>query len=174
MGIVNPGIFPERDIVVRVYLSSWEKKHIVWVIWRLKVEHKDKKTYNFLDWNIKIVYLAIHSVSNSPMSRNTITEILQIWEHTASLFMLDQNGWYLRSSILEKQLHTFILKALLKPLAKKPPKGAIIEANKPRHKACHWTGRIDTSFQGNCIEQHVASYIFRCSKNLDWQLMITE
>jgi len=37
----------------------------------------------------------------------------------------------------EKQLHTFILKALLKPLAKKPPKGAIIEANKPKHKACH-------------------------------------
>lgn len=35
------------------------------------------------------------------------------------------------------QEHTFILKALLKPLAKKPPKGAIIEANKPRHKACH-------------------------------------
>lgn len=50
--------------------------------------------------------------------------------------------------------NTFILKALLKPLAKKPPKGAIIEANKPRHKACHWTGRIDISFQGNCTRQH--------------------
>jgi hypothetical protein len=29
------------------------------------------------------------------------------------------------------------LKALLKPLAKKPPKGAIIDENKPRHRACH-------------------------------------
>lgn len=32
---------------------------------------------------------------------------------------------------------TLILKALLKPLAKKPPNGAMIDANKPRHKACH-------------------------------------
>lgn len=37
----------------------------------------------------------------------------------------------------EGQEHTFTLKALLKPLAKKPPKGAIIDANKPRHSACH-------------------------------------
>lgn len=37
----------------------------------------------------------------------------------------------------KEQEHTFTLKALLKPLAKKPPKGAIIDANKPRHRACH-------------------------------------
>lgn len=45
---------------------------------------------------------------------------------------------------------TFTLKALLKPLAKKPPKGAIIEANKLRHRACHCTGNTCSSFQGNC------------------------
>jgi hypothetical protein len=38
----------------------------------------------------------------------------------------------------------------LKPLAKKPPNGAIIDANKPSAKACHCTGKIPTSFQGNC------------------------
>jgi hypothetical protein len=36
-----------------------------------------------------------------------------------------------------KAVCTFILKALLKPLAKNPPNGAIIDANKPRAKACH-------------------------------------
>lgn len=46
-----------------------------------------------------------------------------------------------------------ILKALLKPLAKNPPKGAIIDANKPTHKACHWTGKMETSFQGNCTRE---------------------
>lgn len=34
-------------------------------------------------------------------------------------------------------MRTLNLKALLKPLAKNPPNGAIIEANKPRAKACH-------------------------------------
>lgn len=44
----------------------------------------------------------------------------------------------LKSLKLRKyQEQTLILKALLKPLAKKPPKGAIIDANKPRHRACH-------------------------------------
>ena len=45
---------------------------------------------------------------------------------------------------------TLILKALLKPLAKKPPNGAIIDANKLKHKACHLTGKIAISFQVNC------------------------
>lgn len=35
------------------------------------------------------------------------------------------------------QCFTLILKALLNPLAKNPPKGAIIEANNPMHNACH-------------------------------------
>lgn len=112
----------------------------------------------FVDCNIKRIYLAIHSVGNSTMSRNTITKVLQKWKHTASLFLPDLNGLYLLTSWLEKHKfweHTFILKALLKPLAKKPPKGAIIEANKPRHKECHWIGRIDISFQENCIRQHI-------------------
>lgn len=47
-------------------------------------------------------------------------------------------------------IQTLILKALLKPLAKNPPNGAIMDANKPRHKACHCTGSIDISFRGNC------------------------
>ena len=47
-------------------------------------------------------------------------------------------------------LQTLILNALLNPLAKNPPKGAMIDANKPRHNACHWTGRTSISFQGNC------------------------
>jgi len=52
------------------------------------------------------------------------------------------------------------LKALFKPLAKKPPKGAIIDANKPRHKACHCTGKTDISVQGNCkIQQNISSVI---------------
>jgi len=45
---------------------------------------------------------------------------------------------------------TLILKALLKPLAKKPPKGAIMDANRPREKACHWTGRVEIPFHGDC------------------------
>jgi len=49
-----------------------------------------------------------------------------------------------------EQYITFILKALLKPLAKKPPNGAIIDANRPRAKACHCTGIMATSFHGNC------------------------
>ena len=39
--------------------------------------------------------------------------------------------------IIPNTISTLNLNALLKPLAKKPPKGAIIEANKPRAKACH-------------------------------------
>jgi len=46
-------------------------------------------------------------------------------------------------------VYTFILKALLKPLAKNPPNGAIIDANKPRAKACHCTGIMASSFHGN-------------------------
>jgi len=42
-----------------------------------------------------------------------------------------------------------ILKALLKPLAKKPPNGAMIDANSPIHKACHCTGKTAISFQGS-------------------------
>lgn len=42
------------------------------------------------------------------------------------------------------------LKALLKPLAKKPPKGAMIDANRPRHTACHCTGNTKISLLGNC------------------------
>jgi len=42
-----------------------------------------------------------------------------------------------------------ILKALLKPLAKKPPNGAMIDANSPNHKACHCTGKTGISFQGS-------------------------
>ena len=53
------------------------------------------------------------------------------------------------SEIMEQYI-TFILKALLKPLAKKPPNGAIIDANRPRAKACHCTGIMATSFHGNC------------------------
>jgi hypothetical protein len=52
-----------------------------------------------------------------------------------------------------KAVCTFILKALLKPLAKNPPNGAIIDANKPRAKACHCTGKRKTSFHGNCQEK---------------------
>lgn len=47
-------------------------------------------------------------------------------------------------------VQTLILKALLNPLAKNPPNGAIMDANKPKHKACHCTGSIDISFRGNC------------------------
>ena len=47
------------------------------------------------------------------------------------------------------QESTLNLKARLKPLAKNPPKGAMIDANKPSAKACHWTGIIRTSFHGN-------------------------
>lgn len=39
-----------------------------------------------------------------------------------------------------------ILKALLKPLAKNPPNGAMMEANSPSHKACHCTGKTAISF----------------------------
>lgn len=48
-----------------------------------------------------------------------------------------------------QKIQTLILKALFKPLAKKPPNGAIIDANKPRYIACHCTGEIDIPFQGN-------------------------
>jgi len=49
-------------------------------------------------------------------------------------------------NIYSTEFHTFIFNALLKPLAKKPPKGAIIDANNPKHKACHCTGRMAISF----------------------------
>jgi len=39
--------------------------------------------------------------------------------------------------VIAKKISTLNLNALLKPLAKKPPNGAIIEANKPRAKPCH-------------------------------------
>lgn len=42
---------------------------------------------------------------------------------------------------------TFIFNALLKPLAKNPPKGAIIEAKSPIYKACHCTGKMPISFR---------------------------
>jgi hypothetical protein len=45
------------------------------------------------------------------------------------------------------------LKALLKPLAKNPPNGAIIDANNPKASACHCTGKIGISFQGNYNEE---------------------
>lgn len=54
---------------------------------------------------------------------------------------------------------TLSLKALLKPLAKKPPKGAIMDANRPMAKACHCTGRIDNSFQGNCVRERDSKLI---------------
>jgi hypothetical protein len=43
-----------------------------------------------------------------------------------------------------------ILKALLKPLAKKPPNGAMMDANSPSHKACHCTGKTAISLSGIC------------------------
>lgn len=116
------------------------------------------------------------------MSRNTITKILQKMGTTIkSPYTSDLNGWYLLTSWSEKQKYreyTFILKALLKPLAKKPPKGAIIEANKPRHKACHWIGRIDISFQANCARQHivcvcVTDYDFQIFQEYELAFMIT-
>lgn len=38
----------------------------------------------------------------------------------------------------------------MKPLAKNPPNGAIIDANRPKAKAWHCTGKYAISFQGNC------------------------
>jgi hypothetical protein len=64
--------------------------------------------------------------------------------------MISKNKVFLQYAI-QKIISTLNLNALLKPLAKKPPNGAIIEANNPRAKACHWTGIIATSCHGNCI-----------------------
>ena len=52
----------------------------------------------------------------------------------------------------------------MKPLAKKPPNGAIIDANRPRAKACHCTGKRNTSFHGNCQEtQVIRQSLVECS-----------
>jgi hypothetical protein len=53
---------------------------------------------------------------------------------------------------MNENLHqrTFILKARLKPLAKKPPNGAIMDANNPYAKACFCTGNVVHSCHGNC------------------------
>jgi hypothetical protein len=55
----------------------------------------------------------------------------------------------------------------LKPLAKKPPNGAIIDANKPSAKACHCTGKIPTSFQGNCQIHQEKKLFYYVQKKMD-------
>jgi hypothetical protein len=50
----------------------------------------------------------------------------------------------------EAKRTTLILNALLKPLAKNPPNGAILDANRPYANACFCTGKTLTSFHGNC------------------------
>lgn len=94
-------------------------------------------------------YLAIHSIRHSTMTRNTITKILHITPKSKGKIL--QIFFYKIWIIKWRRNHwTLILKALLKPLAKKPPKGAIIEAKSPSHNACHCTGKTSISFQGNC------------------------
>lgn len=56
--------------------------------------------------------------------------------------------WLQNQPYYKDQEHTLILKALLKPLAKNPPNGAMMDANSPSHKACHCTGKTAISFSG--------------------------
>ena len=97
---------------------------------------------------LRDTYLTIHSVSNPPMPRYAVTKILYFLKKI--IYQSKQKKYNPKVSEIMEQYITFILKALLKPLAKKPPNGAIIDANRPRAKACHCTGIMATSFHGNC------------------------
>jgi hypothetical protein len=59
-------------------------------------------------------------------------------------------GLFQNKPYYKDQEHTLILNALLKPLAKKPPNGAMMDANSPSHKACHCTGKTAISLSGIC------------------------
>lgn len=56
---------------------------------------------------------------------------------------------------------TLILKALLKPLAKKPPKGPIKEANVDKAMLCNWNGyRLTVSCKNSHYEYYPSPVLF--------------
>lgn len=75
------------------------------------------------------------------MSRDHITKVLQetptIEKHINKML---------------KKKPTLILKALLNPEAKKPPKGPMMELNKLKDKECHTNGyiRMEVDLRPNC------------------------
>lgn len=75
-----------------------------------------------------------------------IDAICYVWEFQSEW---KKGDGYKINVLYKEQEQTLILKALLKPLAKKPPNGAIIDANSPIHKASHCTGKTAISFQGS-------------------------
>jgi hypothetical protein len=44
---------------------------------KIKMKSHSQNTYNYVDSNFIKSHLAVHSICNSTMSRNTITEVLQ-------------------------------------------------------------------------------------------------